>query len=253
MENNNDPNFFLCVCGKNICSKCNWGITGFPPKIKIKEYITEKKNFSLDNLDECIKYYQTDKSKNGYTNFYLNIFKKYNVDDKLNILEIGVARGSSLKVWSSIFKNSNIYGIDINKQCVNLCSDFKNIKICIGNINDNDILTKYFPNINFDIIIDDGSHLPNDIINSFNKLFYNKLNNNGIYIIEDCGPSYSDSYKLLNNYNDDLTNNPEYLKKNSRERFNDFIINLIKDVDFNNNNIKNITIEKHIISIKKSV
>ena len=251
-KDNNDPNYFLCHCGKNICSDCKWGITGFPPKIKIKEYIQVKKDFFLYNLDECIEYYQTDKSKNGYTNFYLDIFRNYNVNAKLNILEIGVARGSSLKVWSSIFTNSNIYGIDINDQCLNLCSDFENIKIFIGNINDSDVINKYFENINFDIIIDDGSHLPNDMINSFNKLFSTKLNNNGIYIIEDCGPSYSEQYKILNNYNnDDLTNISEYLNKNSRERFNEFLLNLIKDIDFNRNSIKTINIEKHIISIKK--
>ena len=38
---------------------------------------------------------------------------------------------------------------------------------------------------NFDIIIDDGSHIEQHVITSLQYLFPNKLSKNGIYVIED--------------------------------------------------------------------
>ena len=46
----------------------------------------------------------------------------------------------------------------------------------------------------FDIIIDDGSHMQNDIINTFEFLF-NKVKPGGIYIVEDMHTSYWKSFQ----------------------------------------------------------
>ena len=46
---------------------------------------------------------------------------------------------------------------------------------------------------NFDIIIDDGSHVSRHIINSFNHLF-DHLSKNGLYIVEDLQTSYIPRY-----------------------------------------------------------
>jgi hypothetical protein len=264
--NNKDPKFFLCKCGFNVCNICNWGITGFPPKIKIVEYIVEKQKFTLDNLEECFKYYQTDKYKNNYTEFYKNIFSKFINKQTLNILEIGIARGSSLKVWDILFDKAIIYGIDNNKQCLELCKNYDNIKIIIDNVSyTNGSINKELENVNFDIIIDDGSHLPSDIISSFN-LFFDKLNKKGVYIIEDLGPSYNDEYKICNDYSNDISKIGKklYLEKNSRMKINEFIIKKINDLDNNNldinnldinnldnNNLNSIIINKHIMAIFK--
>ena len=247
---NTDPKYFRCHCGFNVCNTCKWGITGFPPNIKIVEHIVKKKKFTLDNIEECFQYYATDKYKNNYSGFYKNIFSKYINNKNLNILEIGIARGSSLKTWDGLFYNANIYGIDLNEQCADLCKDYDNIKIIIGNVNN---IIEKLNGINFDIIIDDGSHLPNDIIASFN-VFFNKLNKDGVYIIEDLGPSYNDEYKLLNDYSNIISKigKKKYLEINSREKMNEFIIEKIKELDNNNNNyITNINMNKHIMSISK--
>ena len=42
----------------------------------------------------------------------------------------------------------------------------------------------------FDIIIDDGSHFPKDVIKSF-KLLFHSLDKNGLYFIEDTQTSYN--------------------------------------------------------------
>ena len=55
--------------------------------------------------------YQTDKIDHGYLEIYENYFNKLQ-NKNLTILEIGIADGKSLLMWSDYFKNSKIIGID---------------------------------------------------------------------------------------------------------------------------------------------
>ena len=66
----------------------------------------------MTNLTELGLKYGTDKSENGYTKIYEN-FLSDKRDAKNNILEIGVWRGASLRMWSEYFPNSLILGMDI--------------------------------------------------------------------------------------------------------------------------------------------
>ena len=139
-------------------------ISNYLPNSNIIEINKERKN--INNLTELANYYKTDKGtmygkKHNYTETYGEKFKNYK---NISLLEIGCASGSSLKMWASFFENSKIHGVDINENCKNLCSDFNNIDIFIGNSNDIILNEKY------DIIIDDGSHLADDIIKTYNNL-----------------------------------------------------------------------------------
>ena len=66
------------------------------------------------NLTSISEIYKTDKLEHGYTAFYEKYFENIR-DQKLQILEIGIADGKSLLMWSDYFKNSTIIGIDIHK------------------------------------------------------------------------------------------------------------------------------------------
>ena len=68
-------------------------------------------NYEITSL---FKKYGSDKTKHNYTDIYFTYFEKIK-NEKLNILEIGVADGKSIKAWSDYFPNSNIIGIDIKK------------------------------------------------------------------------------------------------------------------------------------------
>lgn len=105
------------------------------------------------------------------------------------VLEIGVLGGGSLEMWSDYFGvGSKIVGIDINSACKKY--ERQGISICIGSQNDEKFLRRvvdeYGP---FDIVIDDGSHLSEHQITSFECLFP-KMNKNGIYLCEDVHSSY---------------------------------------------------------------
>lgn len=125
----------------------------------------------------------------SYIEKYDELFLKYK-EKKINILEIGVQNGGTLEIYSKYFKQcQNIVGVDINPKCQNLKYSDDRIKVIIGNINDNEIKEQILNFPKFDIIIDDGSHSSQDIIKTF-ILYYNHLNDDGIYIVEDLHCSY---------------------------------------------------------------
>ena len=129
----------------------------------------------------------------SYIEKYDELFLKYK-EKKVNILEIGVQNGGTLEIYSKYFKQcQNIVGVDINPKCQNLKYSDDRIKVIIGNINDDKIKDEIFNLPKFDIIIDDGSHSSQDIIKTF-ILYYNHLNNNGLYIVEDLHCSYWKEY-----------------------------------------------------------
>ena len=116
--------------------------------------------------------------------------------DKNNILEIGVKHewgASSIKAWKEYFENSNIYGIDINPANAKVKLD--RCRIFIGAQQDTNFLQRVVNETgNFDIIIDDGSHVNSDIIVSF-EFLWDHLNRGGIYIIEDIHCTYANISK----------------------------------------------------------
>ena len=143
------------------------------------------------NLKSIAEIYKSDKIEHGYIKNYENYFEKIR-NRNLKILEIGIADGKSLLTWSDYFKNSIIVGIDIHKIDVKEKKlDRNNIKVHQGSQSDksfiDEIIYKYKE---FDIIIDDGSHLSKDVKKSFNLLFP-ALKNDGLYIVEDIQTSYN--------------------------------------------------------------
>ena len=86
---------------------------------------------------------------------------------------------SSVKMWEEYFPNATIYGFDIDQKC----TKFENgrVKIIIGDQNKLEDLKKIPGDL--DVIIDDGSHVEEHVIKTFNYLFTEKLNIGGKYII----------------------------------------------------------------------
>lgn len=139
--------------------------------------------------------YNSDKSSVFHN--YLYLYNEYFKDIKnlnLNILEIGVLNGDSLKILSEYFQNSNIIGLDIqDKSHIKI----KNCTTIIGDQSDRVSLNKIFENKQFDIIIDDGSHIMNHQQISFGVLF-KKLAPGGLYIIEDLHTSLPNYFETVN-------------------------------------------------------
>jgi len=141
----------------------------------------------MGTLNELGLKYKTDKSSTGHG--YLDAYEKYFEplkDKKLNVLEIGVFNGASVKMWSDYFINSQIFGIDyVDKSKY----DAEKIKTIIADQANREQLTKVFQDLpEMDIIIDDGGHTMEQQQVSLGVLFP-YLKDGGIYVIEDLGSS----------------------------------------------------------------
>ncbi|OBU42447.1 hypothetical protein [Photobacterium damselae] len=126
-----------------------------------------------------------------YIDIYSKEFKSYK-DKNISLCEIGIQNGGSLDIWSKYFNNIHkILGCDINPLCGDLKFDNKNIKVIVNDANKNSTKKEIedFFDKGIDIFIDDGSHISSDIIKSF-LLYFEMINEGGLYIAEDLHCSY---------------------------------------------------------------
>ena len=126
-----------------------------------------------------------------YFDIYTHHFELYR-SEPIKMLEIGVFRGGSLRMWKQYFHpKSVIVGIDIDKKCQQYEITDQQIYVRIGSQADGDFLaavTKEFGA--FDIILDDGSHKTHHQLTSFNSLFRGALKDGGCYMVEDIHTNY---------------------------------------------------------------
>jgi hypothetical protein len=114
-------------------------------------------------------------------------------DRRLTILEIGVGGhhvaegGESLRMWRDYFPRALIHGVDLyDKRSV----QEQRIRIHQGDQGDREFLARLAAEVGpLDVVIDDGSHVNEHVITSFNALFP-LLNEGGLYLIEDLQSSY---------------------------------------------------------------
>jgi cephalosporin hydroxylase len=123
-----------------------------------------------------------------YFPIYEHHFAKF-VGRPINLLEIGVSHGGSLQLWKAYFgSKAKIWGIDIDPRCEEYGEE--QIYVLTGDQSDSKFLEHFNSMGNtWDIIIDDGSHIPEDQSTSFRAL-WPKVKPGGIYLIEDCHNIY---------------------------------------------------------------
>jgi hypothetical protein len=117
-------------------------------------------------------------------------------DAPISLLEIGVQNGGSIQIWGKYFPNcKQIVGCDINPDCAKLAFAPPQISVVVGDIKEPETqLGVAAISPTFDIIIDDGSHTSSDIIKTFCALFP-RINQNGLFIVEDLHCSYWDDWE----------------------------------------------------------
>lgn len=124
------------------------------------------------------------------------------IGKQFTLLEIGTCYGGSLQIWKKYFgPNVKIIGIDIDPR-----TKFEESQIYteVGSQSDPEFLATILNRYGTpDVIIDDGSHIQNDVMSSFINL-YPRLNDGGVYVIEDTHTSlwsgYNGGIKNPNNF-----------------------------------------------------
>lgn len=149
---------------------------------------------AVDPLTRLAIRHGTDKwGPHFYTPIYHSLFGRFR-ERPVRLLEIGVGGqnsavigGASLRMWADYFPKGRIVGIDIAEKRLETGD---RVTILQGSQTDPDFLAgvvaAHGP---FDIIIDDGSHRPQDVRASFDILFPG-LADNGLYVIEDIQTAF---------------------------------------------------------------
>ena len=125
---------------------------------------------------------------------YYSVYQQYfsELSEKsLNILELGMYKGDSTKIFSRFFKNSKLLSLDLEVRNIDF-TGFGNISCLKADQTDkaalDEICAQHAPD-GFDIIIDDASHVGYYSLRSYEILFP-KLKPGGYYVVEDWGTGY---------------------------------------------------------------
>jgi hypothetical protein len=132
-----------------------------------------------------------------YTPVYHELLSRRR-DQPVRLLEIGVGGydlktmgGASLAMWAEYFPRGQITGIDIAEKRLTLDA---RIKFFQGSQDDPAFLKSVCDARGpFDVIVDDGSHVPKHVVTSFHVLFPS-LTEGGLYIIEDIQTAFWPSF-----------------------------------------------------------
>lgn len=111
----------------------------------------------------------------------------------IRMLEIGVSHGGSLQLWKNYLgAAAALVGVDIDPRCRDYAED--RIDIEIGDQSDPQLWARVIKSYgDFDVIIDDGSHIAHHQRTAFLHLWPH-LRDGGVYIVEDCHTAYWAEY-----------------------------------------------------------
>ena len=125
--------------------------------------------------------------KHSYTAVY-NILFSHLKNNQINFAEIGILQNASVKMWREFFTNANIDGFEFNEDLIITAENekLKNTKYFKIDVRNRESIKKSFLKTNkeYDVIIDDSTHIFNDQINIIFTA-KNFLKPGGYLIIED--------------------------------------------------------------------
>ena len=172
----------------------------------------------------------------------LNSQKRF--DAHINVGEVGVACGASLRMWANYLPAGKIFGFDIRPDCGKLCEDLDNVSIIIQDATKFGSLNQY--NSFFDLFVDDGSHISEDIVATFESC-WQWVKPGGFYIIEDLSCTYKEEYtqSFKHTFGRDV--------KNKRETFLILVDALMKHCDTKKGSIEYMEYHPQLLVIRKKL
>ena len=187
--------------------------------------LTELNASKLINGNHHVEWTSDKETDHSYlSGYYEREFENRGRD--INLLEIGVAQGDSLKLWSEWFTEGKITGIEVNNNLPRVLSNYSKINLIIADGFSDKTINRFEDN-SFDYIIDDGPHTLASMVISAQK-WIDKVKPGGKLIIEDVQEflwaelidSYVDKAKIKSYRVFDLREN--------KGRYDDIIIEIEK-------------------------
>lgn len=187
----------------------------------------------VDLIDDT----RTDKhSWHNYLETYERKFQRMKYTAK-NILEIGIDKGGSIKLWHDYFPNATIYGIDI-MHIDTVWDGIKNndrIKLMTSTdaYDENMIKDKFVDSkITFDVIIDDGPHSIESMVWTA-KHMSRLLGDDGVLVIEDIQDANRWIGPIITSFDSDLISKVQVVDlRPIRNVYDDVLIILDKSIKY---------------------
>lgn len=145
---------------------------------------------STNSLDALAAKYGTDKGSadHDYTPLYEQHLGPMRYAP-LTLLELGVKDAASLRMWRDWLPHATIVGLDITPMTLE-----PDLHTYCGDQADEDLLRRiHHEHGDFDVIIDDASHLSSKSIASWRAL-WPRLKPGGLYVVEDTHSSYHSQF-----------------------------------------------------------
>lgn len=146
-----------------------------------------------DLTDLAVRFGSDKWGSHWYSRHYERYFNPLR-DERIRLLEIGIGGyqepdrgGASLRMWKRYFRRGIVHGLDVyDKDGI----DEPRLRTHRGDQGDPRHVDKLATEIGpLDIVIDDGSHLNQHVVTSFNALFPH-VRPGGLYVIEDVQTAY---------------------------------------------------------------
>ncbi len=167
----------------------------------------------------------------AYTDVYERYLRAWRLH-RFTLLELGVWRGNSLRMWNAFFPRATVVGLDLEPAAVERAPEFE---IVVGSQTDPEVLDEILaghPDLR--LVVDDASHIASLTIGSFRHLFP-RLASGSLYIMEDISPTtYEDwpGHDAERGANwPAIQQNPGEAHFNRREDMDEFLRELIRDCD----------------------
>lgn len=158
---------------------------------------------NVKNLHELALEQGTDKASHGFCRFYDPWLSELR-HKPINLLEVGIFKGSSLKMWRDYFECGTIFGADISSEALQTVENEDRITTVLCNQEKPEELINLFKGQMFDIIIDDGGHTMLQQQLTL-KYLLPRLKREGIFIMEDLHTSLVPSFAHYNRQNHKTT------------------------------------------------
>ena len=139
-------------------------------------------------------HYSTDKgTSHSYLETYEKLFYPYK-DEKINIVEVGIRGGGSLRMWEDYFSKAGILGVDITDfYMIEEYVKFKSLRVSTILKDIKEMKSSDFEG--YSIAIDDGSHRIEDQL-AFVKIMLPVIK--GLIVVEDIQQfGYIEKFKEL--------------------------------------------------------
>ena len=144
--------------------------------------------------------YESDKgSVHSYIPVYEKLLAPYR-ETALNVLEIGLFKGDSLRMWEQYFTRAAVLGIDCSVTPHGGMADLRPMieegwRIEIFDAENINEVEGRFSRYKFDVIIDDAGHHIEQQLNLY-SIWKNYLADGGMYIVEDVQDIDNDWYEF---------------------------------------------------------